>query len=229
MLRRSLLAAIGLLVSAGLAAAQATPPSQPPAAATTDTSTSQESMEDPQVGDHWTYELRDDITGDIKSTFTNTITDVSTTDITVRVTVVGNPNTGFVSYDRSWNRTGNDTFRFTPNDGSGIRSPLAVGKTWSTKSNDLNTSAGVGWKRSVKSKVVAQESVTTRAGTFDTFKIEISFVLQSTKDATKKAQDELQAWYAPAIDHWVKQTSVMRSEGRVRNRTTAELIEYGRR
>ena len=30
-----------------------------------------EAMEEPEVGDHWTYELRDEITGDIKSTLTN--------------------------------------------------------------------------------------------------------------------------------------------------------------
>lgn len=226
MLRRCFLAAAGLVVSASTLIAQTPNSASAPAVAEPST---QETMEDPKVGDHWTYEFRDDITGDIKSTFTNTVTDVSPTDISVRVTVLGNPNPGYVNYDRSWNRTSNDTFRFTPNDGSGVRPPLAVGKTWSTRSNDLNTTAGVGWKRSVTSKVVAQESVTTRAGTFDTFKIEISFELQNTKVPTKKAVDVWQVWYAPAIDHWVKQSSVMRSEGRVRSRTTSELIEYGRR
>ena len=38
---------------------------------------SPEPMEDAQTGDHWTYELRDDITGEVKSTITNTVTDVS--------------------------------------------------------------------------------------------------------------------------------------------------------
>ena len=35
-------------------------------------------MADPQTGDHWTYELRDDITGEVKSTITTTVTDVWT-------------------------------------------------------------------------------------------------------------------------------------------------------
>ena len=34
-------------------------------------------MEDAQTGDHWTYEFRDEITGEVKSTITNTVTDVS--------------------------------------------------------------------------------------------------------------------------------------------------------
>jgi hypothetical protein len=50
MLRRSLLAATGLLVSVSLASAQTTPPSQPPVAATT--AIPQDSMEEPQAGDH---------------------------------------------------------------------------------------------------------------------------------------------------------------------------------
>jgi hypothetical protein len=226
MFRRCFFATFGMLLSASALTAQT--PNAAPAPAATE-STAQETMEDPQTGDHWTYEVRDDITGDIKSTFTRTITDVSATDITIRDASVGNPNFGYGNYDRYWNRTSNDTWRFSPSDGGGIRTPLAVGKTWSVKGNDLNNTAGGGWKRSVTAKVVAQESVTTRAGTFDTFKIEMSFVLQSAQDPTKKSQEVVQKWYAPAIDHWVKQTSVMRSDGHVRSKTSMELIEYGRR
>jgi len=225
MIRCCFLATLGLLFSASALNAQASNFTPAPIASEP---VKQETMEDPQVGDHWTYELRDDITGDIKSTYTSTVTDVSATEITMRDAIDSNPNFGYANYDRFWNRTSNDSWHFAPNDGAGIRSPLAVGKTWSVKANDSNTSAGVGWKRSVTSKVVVQESVTTRAGTFDTFKIEITFDLQNTKYPTKKVQDIRQMWYAPAIDHWVKQTSVMRWDGRVRTRTSTELIEYGR-
>jgi hypothetical protein len=186
-------------------------------------------MEDPQVGDHWTYEARDNITGEIKSTYTSVVTDVSATDISIRNAFVGNPNLGYEVYDRSWNRTSNDSWHYSPSDGAGMKAPLAVGKTWSINATDLNNSAGVSWTRSVSSKVVAQETVTTRAGTFDTFKIETSVDYQNTKDPTRKLQETRQTWYAPPIDHWVKQASVMRADGRVRNSTSAELIEYGRR
>jgi hypothetical protein len=226
MFRTCLLAAAGLLLSVSALTAQT--PNAAPAPAATE-SPAQETMEEVRVGDHRTYESRDDISGDLKSTYTSTITDVSATDISIRDAVVGNPNFGYANYDRSWNRTNNDVWRFTPSDGMGIRSPLAVGKTWSVKGNDLNTAKGGGWKRSVTSKVIAQESVTTRAGTFDTFKIEMSTQLQNTNDATKKFQDVRDTWYAPAIDHWVKLTAVMRSDGRVRSKTSTELIEYGRR
>jgi hypothetical protein len=231
MFRCAFLAIISLLATVGSPSAQ-TPPSEAPPAApapTIEIPNSPEPMEDAQTGDHWTYELRDDITGEVKSTITNTVTDVSGSEITTRIAQLGNSNTGYQTFDRSWNLANNGIWRYTPSDGTGIRPPLAVGKTWSFKSTDLNSTAGVSWKRSGTAKVVAQESVTTRAGTFDTFKIETSFQIQNANDPTKKLQAVQQSWYAPAIDHWVKRSFVSRSDGRVRDKTTIELVEYGRR
>jgi hypothetical protein len=232
MLRSAFLATIGLIATAGSLPAQ-TPPSQPPPAASApavETPNSPEPMEDAQTGDHWTYELRDDITGDVKSTITNTVTDVSDSEISTRTAQLGNSNSGYQTFDRSWNVINNSgIWRYTPNDGTGIRAPLAVGKTWSFKATDLNSTAGVSWRRSGTAKVVAQESVTTRAGTFDTFKIETSLQFQNANDPTKKYQAVFQIWYAPVIDHWVKRSAVSRSEGRVREKSTIELVEYGRR
>jgi hypothetical protein len=186
-------------------------------------------MEEVQTGDHWTYEIRDEITGEVKSIVTNTVTDISASEIGTRTTQLGNGNFGYLTFDRSWNVTNNGTWRYTPNDGTGIRLPLAVGKSWSFRSTDVNSTAGASWKRSGTSKVVAQESVTTRAGTFDTFKIETSIEVQNANDPTKKSQFVQQTWYAPLINHWVKRSSQSRSEGRVRDKSAVELVEYGRR
>ena len=228
MMRRCLLATIGLLASASVLSAQ-TPPSQPSAPAPTESPSQQETMEDPQIGDHWTYELRDDISGDLKSTITHTITDVSAREISIRLAVVGKSDVGFQTYDRGWDLINTGTWRFTPNDGMGVRPPLDVGKTWSVKSTDSNTSAGVSLKRTGTSKVTAKETITTRAGTFETFKIETSIQARNSNDPTKKFSAEQQTWYAPAINHWVKRTYVSRSEGKVRDRSAVELVEYGRR
>jgi hypothetical protein len=231
MLRSPFLATIGLLAMVGSLSAQTAPNGSPPAATSpaVELPNSPEPMEDAQTGDHWTYELRDEITGDVKSTIINTVTDVSASEISTRIGLLGNSNSGYQTFDRSWNMTNNGIWRYTPNDGTGIRAPLAVGKTWSFKSNDFNSTAGISWRRSGTAKVVAQESVTTRAGTFDTFKIEISFQIQNANDPTKKLQAVQQTWYAPIIDHWVKRTFVSRSDGRVRDKNTIELVEYGRR
>jgi hypothetical protein len=231
MLRYAFLATVSLLATAGPLSAQTAPNASQPTGSppAVESPNSPESMEDAQLGDHWTYELRDDITGDVKSTITNTVTDVSGTEISTRIGVLGNSNSGYQTFDRSWNLTNNGVWRYTPNDGNGIRPPLAVGKTWSFKSTDINSTAGVSWKRTGTSKVVAQESVTTGAGTFDTFKIETSFQIQNANDPTKKLQAVQQTWYAPVIDHWVKRSFASRSDGRVREKNTVELVEYGRR
>ena len=92
MLRSAFLATIGLFATAGSLPAQ-TPPSQPPPAASApaaETPNGPEPMEDAQTGDHWTYEFRDDITGDVKSTITNTVTDVSASEISTRTAQLGN-------------------------------------------------------------------------------------------------------------------------------------------
>lgn len=230
MLRSAVFAAVGVLVTVGSLSAQTpapSPPAAPPPAA--ETPNGPEPMEDVQTGDHWTYQVRDDITGDIKSTTTYTVTDTSASEVSIRFSLLGNPIVGYQTFDRNWNLTNNGIWRLIPNDGTGIRPPLAVGKSWSFKNTALNTKAGNSLKRSGTAKVVAQESVTTSAGTFDTFKIETTLQEDNAADATKKLLLVQQTWYAPAIDHWVKRSSVTRSDGRVRDRNTMELVEYGRR
>ena len=227
MFRRCLLASLGLFLSATALMAQTSNAATAPAAIE---SAAQETMEDLQVGDHWTYESRDEISGDVKSIVTNTVTDLTDTQIGVRNTWAGHSSSGIQTFDRSWNMINSGgASRYSPNDGTGIRPPLAVGKTWSSKSNDINSTSGVILKRTVTSKVAAQENVTTPAGTFDTFKIETSMQVQNANNSINKAQIVVQTWYAPKIDHWVKRSVVMRSEGRVRTNSTIELVEYGRR
>lgn len=226
MLRRHFLVTAALFLSTSALTAQT--PNSAPAPAATD-STAQESMEDTQLGDHWTYEFWDDISGDVKSVLTHTVTDLTDSQIGVRITRAGNANSGYQTFDRSWNLINGGVLRYAPNDGTGIRVPLAVGKTWSFKSNVINGTSGFSGRRSGTSKVTTQENITTPAGTFDTFRIETSIQIQNANNATDKAQVVMQTWYAPAIDHWVKRSFLLRSDSRVREKNTVELVEYGRR
>jgi hypothetical protein len=188
------------------------------------------SMEEPQPGDHWTYEIRDEITGETSATRENVITEVTPTDISVRFRSVGtSPNEGFTIYDRSWNLTTSQPWKYSPNDGTGIKAPLAVGKTWAFRCNEVNAGAGVTWNRSGTSKVVAEEGVTTRAGTFQTFKIETSYSNRNVADPSRQAEITSVTWYAPAIDHWVKRTFISHVDKHVRVNNTIELVDYGRK
>ena len=227
-MRHSVLATCGLLALIDPVMAQTSPSDGPPASST-ESNSPEASMAEPQTGDHWTYEVRDQITGELKSTITSTVTDVSAKEIGIRFAFLGKPNLGYQIFDRSWNFVENGDWRFSPNDGTGIQAPLTVGKTWSIKATDGNRAGGFSWKRSVTSKVTAKESVTTQAGTFEAFKIETSVQLLNVNDPTKKVQVEQQTWYAPTIDHWVKRTAISRSDGKVRENNSAELVEFGRR
>jgi hypothetical protein len=225
MLRYAVLGMIGLVASS--AWAQQAPPAEAPASA--QPAKAVIPMEDPQPGDHWTYEVRDEITGTIIATRANVVTEVTPTEISVGFKIQGTPNEGLNVYDRSWNLIDNRPWKFSPNDGSGIRAPLTAGKTWTFGADEVNAGNGNIWKRSGRSKVVGQETVTTKAGTFETFKIETVYSTHNVKDPTRKDEVTAQTWYAPAIDHWVKRTFVSRADKHLRINNSLELIEYGRR
>src|ERR1700761_2468797 len=76
-----------MTLSAGALAQSAAPKdqTQPAASSVAPAPDTGESMNPPMVGDHWTYELRDEITGDVKNTLNNTITDVTPSEIAVRI------------------------------------------------------------------------------------------------------------------------------------------------
>jgi len=227
MLLRHVLAIAGLLFTASFLWAQSAPSSPSPVSATE--SPGVIAMEDSQIGDHWTYVDRDDVSGDIKSTMTLTITDITPTEFAVRVTTDNKSEARYLTFSRSWDTVSNDPWRFTPNDGAGIRAPLSVGKEWNFKSTDVNPSAGASFERSGSSKVTAQETITTRAGTFETFKIETTAESRNLKNPTRTTLYEAQSWFAPAINRWVKRSFVRKSEGLVRDKGSLELVEYGRK
>jgi hypothetical protein len=233
MLRYAVLGIVSLVASSAWAQQAPSPietTAPSPAPAPAQPSKGVVAMEEPQPGDHWTYEVRDEITGAVTATRENVVTEVTPKEVTVRYTNLGaTNNNGLNIYDRSWNVLENRPWRFSPHDGTGIQSPLTVGKTWPVKTNNINSANGNVWKRSGTSKVVALESVTTRAGTFDTFKIETTFTGTNIKNPTLKNEVTSLTWYAPAIDHWVKRTFVSRADKHLQTSTTLELVDYGRK
>lgn len=230
MRRAAMLVFAGVQIAALQAAAppaSAQPAGAAPAAATPDKPPV--TMEAPTPGDHWVFESRDEILGTVTATRQSTITDVTAKDITVRLTNNGQPEGNNFIYDRSWNLIDRGDVRFSPNDGEGFRAPLTVGKTWTFKSNYVTTKTGDSWTRSGTSKVVAQESVTTKAGTFDTFKIETSATQFNVANPSRVTKFVLTVWHAPSINHWVKRTYVARLDGHLTQNLTGTLLSYGRR
>jgi hypothetical protein len=231
MLRYAAAVAISLIATGAWAQQAPAPTASPPDAATTSPqpATAVVPMEEPRPGDHWTYEIRDEITGNITATRENVVIEVTPTAISVRFRKLGTNDQGFTTYDRSWNVVEGRPWRYSPHDGSGIQSPLAVGKTWPVQTNNINSANGNIWRRSGISKVVGEESITTKAGTFDTFKIETTFTGTNVHNPTLKNEVTSLTWYAPAIDHWVRRTFVSRANKHLQIDNMIELIEYGRK
>lgn len=227
MLRYTILGMLGLAASS--AWAQQTPPAETTTPASTPTASAVIAMEEPKQGDFWTYEMRDEISGRVKEVRTNMVTEVTATEISMRYEVKNSSTEGFNTYDRSWNLKGSAPWKYQPHNGAGIQSPLKVGASWKSTGDDVNPTNGDSWKRTSHSKVVSQETVTTRAGTFETFKVETTINRHPTKDPTRKNEVVQQTWYAPSIDHWAKRIFVSRENNLLRIHNTFELVEYGRK
>jgi hypothetical protein len=228
MLRYAWVGLIWLAANAALAQ-QTPPPGDPPQPVSADPAKPAIVMEEPVPGDRWIYDVHDEIAGMVTNVRTFIVTEVTPKEITVRWTDAGKSEQNLVVFDRSWNVIQNGAWTFSPNDGEGLQLPLAVGKTWSFRANYVNAGTGNSWKRSGSSRVVGQESLATKAGTFDTFKVETSFTAQSVRDPTRKSEITIVNWYAPAIDHWVKRSFIHRVNKHLQSSAIFEIVEYGRK
>jgi len=180
-------------------------------------------------GDRWVYEVKDEITGDMKATTTVVVLDVSEAEINARVSVRGAARPQQIVYDRSWSRIDDGTWKFRPSDGTGIQTPLQTGKAWRFENKATNFQNGTALTTTGQSKVVGEEKLTTGAGTFDTFKVETTMRQINSNDQTKAANVTVALWYAPSINRWVRKTYKVQIEGRLRDSHTEDLTDYSRK
>jgi hypothetical protein len=182
-----------------------------------------------QVGDHWTFDTRDEITGLPRDTYTRAVTDLSPAEIVVRQSVRGKNGFSILVFDHTWDRVEAPNLKFKPNDGQGIRLPLAVGKEWRSEFEARNTQTGSAFKDSVVSKIVAQETLMVPAGMYDTFKIETRVHEFNTADPSRSTEFENVGWYAPLINYWVRRMYVTKVQKRTTNSVSDELVDFGRK
>jgi hypothetical protein len=228
MLRGVHAGAVALLLVTPAFAQEGAASQQGQAGTSTAAETAPANMQQLAPGDRWTYEVNDEISGALKLTRTDMITDLSKNEITVRVDVARTGHSENVIYDRLWNIVRSGPFKYTPNDGTGIRLPLTLGAQWKFAVDVVNTQNGMTFKRVGRSKVVGHESVTTKAGTFDTFVIETDFTGRNVQDSTLVNQTSSRTWFDPYINHWVKRSIVQRQRGHIVSNDTVELTQYGR-
>lgn len=182
-----------------------------------------------RIGDRWTYDSKDEITGLPTETFTHTVTEISPNEVVVVGTTRGRNGSTILIYDHEWSRLSTSTFKYKPNDGKGIHLPLKVGQESRSNYETRNIQTGGAWKDSIKSKVAAQETITTPAGTFETFRIETQMHEISATDPSRSWEFQVTRWYAPQVNRWVRWTSTTKTQGRTTASRSEELVEYARK
>ena len=181
-----------------------------------------------RVGDRWSYDVKDDLTGDLRHAVTVVVVDVNDKEITTRATVRGKDRPLTMVFDLDWGRIDDGPWKIQPS-GIGIRKSLQVGKEWRSDANAMHRPSGVAFRASGVGKVVAEEQVTTPAGTFATYRIDTVTRLVNTRDQTNSSTWTFVYWYAPAVNRWVKRKTEGRYEGRLRESNIEELTEYSRK
>jgi len=182
-----------------------------------------------QVGDRWVFDRSDEMTGFPKDTYTRIVTAVSEKEIITDFYVRGNSAKTIMIFDRDWGLIDNSTVKYKPNNGQGIRLPLAVGKSWRAEYDEKNYNTGANMHGSAISKVTAQESLTTSAGTFDTFKIEILIKAFPPADPSKQWEYQIIRWYAPQVNYWVREKYLAKFDKRTRVSTSTELVDFSQK
>src|SRR5215510_200878 len=181
-----------------------------------------------RVGDQWTYDIKDGFTGNLRNAFTVVVADTNNREIITRVTYQGKDRPQTAVYDNDWGRIDDGLWKLRPS-GIGIKKPLQIGKEWKSDADGMNLQSGTAFHASGAAKVVAQEPVTTPAGTFETFRINMTVRLVNTRDQSRSQNWTFMVWYAPAMNRWVKRTSEWRQEGRVRDSYSEQLTGYSRK
>jgi hypothetical protein len=182
-----------------------------------------------QVGDRWVFDRTDETTGFPKDTYTRIVTAVSEKEIVTDFYLRGNPAKTIMIFDRDWSLIDNSTVKYKPNNGQGVQLPLAVGKSWRAEYDEKNNNNGANMHGSVMNKVTAQESLTTQAGTYDTFKIETTVKAFPPGDPSKLWELQIVRWYAPQINYWVRETNLAKFDKRVRLNISAELVDFSQK
>jgi hypothetical protein len=174
-----------------------------------------------QVGSYWNYVTTDEIKG-TKTILETTLTEVNGDERVLRTNLRGQ---NAMICDRNWNLIESGAYKFHPNNGHGVPEPLQIGSK-SKVNATFSVLSAVGWSnprpQSVEAEIVSAETITTKAGEFETYRVEI------TSPATPLSLDERKiGWFSPKIDHFVRTRAEFRTtDGHLIAKNSSELSEY---
>jgi hypothetical protein len=182
-------------------------------------------------GDSWTYDLRDDVTGDIKGTLAFEVTKVTDAEIETRVSqekeATNGRTTSTTIFDARWRMKDNGKFVFRPYlDTTGIPQDLQMGKSWSFKYASLRKGAALTREFAGVGKVDGWEHVTLPSGlVYEAFKIDVTATATLAGNG-RKLENHSIMWFAPAINRLVKRIDESRVNGKLEDATEQTLREY---
>jgi len=182
-------------------------------------------------GDSWTYDIRDDITGEVRGTVTFEVAKVTEAEIETRVAkkkqLLHTETTSKEIFDSHWRMKDNGKVVFRPAlETTGVPDDLAVGKSWSFKHQASPKGSAVTREFAGVGKVEAWEHVTLPNGSgYDAFKIDVT---AAAAIGNRKQEQHSIMWFAPAVNRLVKRKDESRANGILRDATEQTLREYKR-
>jgi hypothetical protein len=79
--------------------------------------------------------------------------------------------------DKNWNLIQSGAYKFHPNDGQGVPVPLQIGSKLQVNVT-FSVQSAAGWSKlrlhSVEAEIVSAETISTKAGQFETYRLEIT-------------------------------------------------------
>ncbi len=179
-----------------------------------------------QIGDQWTYDETNDITGAPNGRLLMTVTETGDKDFTVHI---GSPNNNggyLIIFDYDWNAKEQAQTKMTPHDGRGAPHDAKVGTSWNTNFTWKDMNKGGGGKGQATGKCVSDEKLEVQAGTFDTLKCVTVIKIKPPGGGPAVTETEITTWFAPQTLRWARRKFVTRERGHVSESRTHELIAY---
>jgi hypothetical protein len=182
------------------------------------------------VGDSWTYDVRDGVTGDARETIVFEVTRIADGNIETRVSQskrsTGAETTNIEVFDARWRLKDNGKVIFRPYSGLvGAPEDLQIGKTWPINFHAARKGAASTQDIAGAGKLEAWEHVTLPSGVaYDAFKIDLRTAM--TLPGGRKRENHSVQWFAPAVNRVVKRIDENRENGKLRDASEQTLRAY---
>lgn len=179
---------------------------------------------DVHVGDRWRYHTLDGFTGEPTVEFALQIVEINDKDIAVEFKTAEAHKRALRYFNHEWNIVDNGFAKFEPYYPE-FKFPMGVGLAWKQAYHSLQINGQV-LSTFSDAHVVALEQVTVPAGVFQAYKIENNMESRSGDSNANTSKAHIVTWYAPAVQRFVRREISVFSNGRLRNKSVDELLEY---